>query len=141
MRFHHLAFACEAVPGAGGEAVVAAIDAIADGGAQFDRDGAFEFDGEIRDAEPGVELEWRGDGVGRAGGKATSAGPATVFSGGSPVQLQGGKDLGEKDPVPKLAADEIGVFADEAQARPLGQVTFEDRPGVDIPKRARGGAA
>ena len=60
--FHHLAFASEAVPGANGEAIVAAENAVANQGAKFERDGAFEFDGEVGDAEARIELEGGFDG-------------------------------------------------------------------------------
>lgn len=38
------------VPWAGVETVVAAVDAVADGVAEFEGDGAFVFDGEVGDA-------------------------------------------------------------------------------------------
>src|SRR6185369_17880867 len=52
----------ELVPGADGEAVVAAIDAIAHERAQLARDRPLMLDGEIGDATPGVELVGRGEG-------------------------------------------------------------------------------
>ncbi len=65
---HEAAFAGETVPGTNRQAIVAAVNAVADGGAEFDGDGALEFDGEIGNAAAGIELEGRGDGVGGAGG-------------------------------------------------------------------------
>src|SRR5580704_17438323 len=54
-------------PGADELAVVAAIDAIADGAAKFHRDGALELDGEIGDAAPCIQPIGRDDGAGGAG--------------------------------------------------------------------------
>src|SRR5579862_596604 len=42
----------EFVPGANREAIIAAIDAVADGRPEFDRDVTFVLDGEIGDATP-----------------------------------------------------------------------------------------
>ena len=47
--------ACEFVPGASQLAVIAAVDAIADGTAKLERDRSGEFDGEIGNAASGVE--------------------------------------------------------------------------------------
>jgi hypothetical protein len=46
-----------------------------------------------------------------------------------------GDDFREKNPIAQAPADEVGVFADETQARPLREVPFQQRPGVYIPKR------
>jgi hypothetical protein len=40
-----LAFASESIPWAHGQTIIAAIDAIADGWAELDRDGTFQLDG------------------------------------------------------------------------------------------------
>ncbi len=60
----------EAIPWAGVEAVVTAVDAVADGAAEFVRNGTFVFDGEVGDAAGGIELAGGGDCVGGAGGDA-----------------------------------------------------------------------
>jgi hypothetical protein len=36
--------------------------------------------------------------------------------------------------LPKAAADEVGVFADEAQPGALREVAFQQRSGVHIPQ-------
>ena len=56
----------EAVPWAGELTIVAAIDAIADQRAQLFGNAALEFDSEIRDAAPRVELIRGDDGLGGA---------------------------------------------------------------------------
>ena len=66
------------VPWAHGEAVVAAIDAVAHGRAEFMRDRALMLDGEVGDAAARVELVGRGEGVGRADVEAGAAGAAIV---------------------------------------------------------------
>ena len=56
----------ELVPRADGEAIVAAIDAVADRGAELARDRALVLDGQVGDAAPRIELVGRREGVGRA---------------------------------------------------------------------------
>ena len=56
----------ELVPGADGEAIVAAVDAVADRVAEFARDRALVLDGKIGDAAPRIELVGRGKCRGRA---------------------------------------------------------------------------
>src|SRR5579859_8036993 len=68
VSLHQLTFAGEAVPGTDREAIVTAEDTIADGGAQFEGNGALQLDGEIGDAFAGIELEGGSDGIGRTGG-------------------------------------------------------------------------
>ena len=65
----------EAVPRAAELAVVAAVDAIAKQGAELFRDRAVEFDAQVRNAAPGVDLVGGDDGAGRAG---VNAGGATA---------------------------------------------------------------
>src|SRR4029450_7627039 len=50
--------ACELVPGTDGKTIVAAIDPIANGGAQSARDRAFMFNREIGDAPSRIEAVW-----------------------------------------------------------------------------------
>jgi hypothetical protein len=63
----------EFVPGADREAIVAAIDAVANGLAEFVRDRALVFDGEIGNAASRIELVGRRKRRGRAD---VEAGPA-----------------------------------------------------------------
>ena len=71
----------ELVPRADGEAVVAAIDAIADRGAELVRDRPLVLDGEIGDAAPRIEPVGRGKRVGRADVEAGAARAAMVLLG------------------------------------------------------------
>ena len=135
MRRHQAALAGEAVPRAGVEAVVAAVNPVADRGAQLLRDRAFQLDSQIGDAAAGVELERRGDGPGRAGVDAARAFAAVVALRLVRLEFGGGEDFGDKKPVAEPAADEVGVFADEAEAGALAKVALEDWPGVHVPKR------
>ena len=63
----------ELVPGADGQAVVAAIDAIAHGAAEFARDRRFRFDGEIGNAATRIELIRSREGARRANVEAGGA--------------------------------------------------------------------
>src|SRR5512135_1368580 len=69
----------ETVPRTDQLAVVAAIDAVADERAQLDGDAALEFDGEVGDATPRVELIRCSDGLGWADVDAGMAGAAVVL--------------------------------------------------------------
>src|SRR5690606_29076176 len=56
---HELGLGCrvgELVPRADGEAVVATIDAVSHGGAEFARDRPLMLDGQVGDAAPRIEL-------------------------------------------------------------------------------------
>lgn len=57
------------------------------------------------------------------------------------LHLEGGDNLTEEEPVAQLTADQVGMLADETQARALGQVSLQQGAGVDVPERACGGIA
>ena len=63
----------ELVPRAHREAIVAAVDAVADRLAEFLRDRPLVLDRQVRDAAPRIEPVGRGEGVGRAGVLARAA--------------------------------------------------------------------
>ena len=86
----------ELVPRAHGETVVAAIDAVADGFAEFVRDWALVLDGQIRNAAPRIELVGRGEGRGRADLLAGIAGAAMIGVGVVARQVGCRKDRAEK---------------------------------------------
>lgn len=93
----------EAVPGAGVEAVVAAVDAVADGATEFQRDAPFVLDGEIGNAALCGQLSRAGDCLGRAGldtGGAFSAVVARSFVG---FELEGGKEFAKEKPSAEFA--------------------------------------
>src|SRR5262249_45828724 len=71
-------FLGELVPRAGGEAVVAAIDAIAEQWPELGIDRALVLDGEIGDAAPRIDLVGLGERVGRTGVEAGAALAAVI---------------------------------------------------------------
>src|ERR1700722_14722422 len=88
----------EFVPWADREAIVAAIDAVADGFPKFVRDRAFVFDGEIGNATPRIELVGRWKRRGRADIETGPARAAMIDVGRIARQLRGGEDRAEKQP-------------------------------------------
>ena len=93
----------EAVPGTGVEAVVAAVDAVADGATEFQWDTSFVLDGEIGNAALCGQLSRGGDSLGRAGldtGGAFSAVVSRCFIG---FELQRGKELAKEKPSTEFA--------------------------------------
>src|SRR5690349_7332370 len=111
MRLPELALAGKTIPRAGGEAIVAAVNAIANGRAEFDRDRAFQFDGEVGNATACLELKRGGNRRGGTGREATSAGAASVVLGPIRLQAEGRQDFGEKEPVSQSPADQVRVLA------------------------------
>ena len=101
----------ELVPRADGEAIVAAVDAVADGLAELARDRALVLDGEIGDAAARIELVRRRKRVGRADVEAGAAGAAGIGLGRVRRQRHPGDDRAEEQPGAEFAADEIGVLA------------------------------
>jgi hypothetical protein len=69
----------ELVPRANSEAVVAAIDAIAHGAAEFTGDRALMLDGEVGNAAPRIETVGGGEGVGRTDVEAGAALAAMIL--------------------------------------------------------------
>jgi len=128
----------EPVPGAGGEAIVAPVDPVADEGTQVFGNGALEFDGQVRDATTGIEGEGRWERVGGAGVEAAGALAAEVPRGWVDGEFGLRQDFSEEEPVPEIAGDEVGVASDETDAGALGEVPFEDGTGVDIPEGSVG---
>src|SRR3546814_3743220 len=85
-------------PGADGEAVVAAVDSVADGFAELVRDGPLMLDRKIGNAAARIELEGGGEGPGGAGGKAARTASATLGVGRVGLQLQGRVDGAQEQP-------------------------------------------
>ena len=106
-------------------------------GAEISRYCATQFDGQIGDAAPRIELERGRDRPRRTGGNAARARAAAVLLGRVGLQLERGDDFREEHPVAEPAADEISMLADESQPRPLRQIAFEQRPRIHIPQRTR----
>src|ERR1700719_4289802 len=68
--------ACELIPRADQLAIIATVDAIADGGAKLGRNRAGQLDGEVGNTAPGVETIRGDDGAGGAGRQAGGGGSA-----------------------------------------------------------------
>ena len=117
----------ELVPRADREAVVAAVDAVADPAAQFARDRAFVLDGEVGDAAPGVEPVGRRKGAGRADVEAGPAGSAMVGFRLVGRELEIGQDRAEEQPRAEFARHQIGVLALPTDASPLRRAAFPSR--------------
>src|SRR5258708_2397859 len=109
MTAHEAAFTRKTVPGADGEAIITAVNAVADRRTEFEGNGTLQFDGEVRDAAAGIELKGGDDGVGGTGGDASCAGAATVLFRAVGVKRQGGEDFRQENPVAEATADEIRV--------------------------------
>ena len=89
----------EAVPRADREAIVAAVDAVADRRAEFLRDRPLMLDGEVGDAAPRIELERRRKGVGRAGVEAGACSCRSASrAASSGVELERRVDRAEEQP-------------------------------------------
>src|SRR5947209_10593030 len=104
-----MAFLRKLVPRADCKAIVAAIDAIADGLSKFVRDRSLVFDREIGNATPRIELVGRGESRGRADIEAGMARAAMIDLGGISGQFDVGKDRAEKQPRAELARHEVGM--------------------------------
>ena len=131
LQFHLAGRLRELVPRADGEAIVAAIDAVAHGGAEFARDRAGMLDGEIGDAAAGIEAVGRREGLGRADIEAGLAGAAMVGLGRVRRQGRLGQDGAEEEPRAELPADQIGVLALPADTGGGGQRFLHQRGGID----------
>ena len=93
MRSHQTSLAREPVPGAGLQAIIAAVDPGPNRGTQFDRNGALQLNCQVGDAEPRVELERRNNGIRRASGDTASAVAAPIVFGRIRLDFEGGDDF------------------------------------------------
>ena len=96
------------------------------------------LDGEIGDAAPRIQPVGRNDGRGRAGGYARLAGAAVRAGRRIERQRQVRQDLAQKETGARVAGDEVGMFADPAQARIARERFFEHRRAVDTNAKAEG---
>src|SRR6056297_13664 len=104
-----------AVPRAYRLAVVAAVDAVAYGFAEFKRNRALEFYRQVGNAASGIELVRRRDRLGRADVDAYAARPAVVAHRLVGFELEVGIDFAEKEPTPGMPIQQVGVLAYPAQ--------------------------
>src|SRR6185369_7352395 len=121
----------ELVPGADGEAVVAAKNAVADFSAQLGRDKPLVLDGQVRDAAPAIELVRRREGVGWADIETAPARAATVALGRVRRQGGGGEDRAQEKPVAERARDQDRVLALPAEPGGLRERLLHHGRGVD----------
>ena len=130
------------VPGAGELAVVAAIDAVANQGAQFGRYAACVLDGEVGDAAPRIKPPRGNDGARGAGADAGLAVAAMGAGGRRSGQSHVDIDFAQKEGAACLFIDEQSVLAAPAQATAAGKLYFKHGSRVGkhtVPERANVG--
>jgi len=88
----------ELVPGADGQAIVAAVDAVAHRNPKFHREGTGELVVEIGQASPRIELERGGEGVRRADVETGRAGAAVLSRRCVRGQFKIGQHRAQKQP-------------------------------------------
>ena len=121
----------ELVEGADELAVVAAVDAVAEGASELEGDGAGELDRQVGQAAPRVDPVGRDDRPCRAGRQAARAAAAV---GGAlrriDRQRQVGVELAEEEEAARALVDQVGVLADPAEPGLLGDGLLEHRCAV-----------
>ncbi len=120
----------ELVPRTNQLAVIAPVDAIADGTAKLDRNRPGQFDGEVGNTAPCVESIGRDDGAGGARGHAGGARPAVRAARLIAGQVQVQVNFAQKKIRPGVAIDQVGVFADPTQCGIACQRLFQNRRAV-----------
>ena len=121
----------ELVPRADRQAVVAAIDAVADRRPQRARDVPLVLDRQVGDAAPRIELVGRREGLGGADVEAGPAGAAMVALRRVGRKIEVAEDGTEEQPRPEAPRHQVGVLALPAEPGALGQRLFHHRRGVD----------
>ena len=116
----------EPVPRAHRQAIVAAVDAVADRLAEFVRDRPLVLDRQVGNAAPRIDPVRRREGLRRAGVEAARAAaamrpPCAARPGASSRR---GVDHAEEQPAAMLAADEVGVLALPADPGRLAPAAF-----------------
>ncbi len=121
----------ELVPRTDRQAVVAAIDAVAHGGAVGQRPWRPELDRQVRQAFARVQLVGRDKGLGRADVEAGRARAAMIDLGRIGSDHLFRQDDAEKQPRTEVARHQVGMLALPAQPGQLPQRLFHQRRGVD----------
>ncbi len=121
----------ELVPGAIELAVVAAVDAVADGLAELDRNRAAQFDRQVRNAPARIELVRSDDRLCRTHVDARAAGSAMAACRGVRRQRQVRIQFAEKKPRSGIFVDQVRVFADPAEPGFLGNRFLEYGRAID----------
>ena len=132
---------CEAVPWASCQTVIAAIDPVSNGRPELNGYGALKFDGEVGNTTTGIQLKGTSQRSSWTGVQAPRAGATTIPFGAVGFKLEGGHDFAQEQPIPQTPAHQVGVFADKANAGALGQVAFQERPGIRVPEGTSARAA
>ena len=120
----------ELVPRADELAVVAAVDAVADRGAEFDRDRAVRFDRQVRDAAARVERVRRDDRLRRADVDARAAAAAVRADRRRLGQSEIDEDLAEEEHRAAFAVEGERVLAAPADAAPGRELDLQHRRGI-----------
>ena len=121
----------ELVPRADGKAIVAAIDAVAERAAKLLGYRPLVFDGEVGNAPAGIELVWRGEGIGRARILAGTTLAAAVGMGCVRFEAERRVDRAEEKPAAVAPADQIGVLALPTDSGGLAKRLLHHRRGID----------
>ncbi len=110
----------EAVPRADGQAIVAAVDAVADRLPKFDRDRPVMLDGQVGDALARIDPVGRADRLRRAGVEAARAAAAmrTRPRPARPAPARAGEDHAEEQPAAMLAARRGWCACPASRSRP-----------------------
>ena len=107
------------VPGADRQAIVAAINAVADAFPQVLRDRPLMFDGEVGYTAARIDDIGGWEGIGRAGGLTGGAAAAMIAFGRVRRQRPFGIDGPQEQPAAMVATDQIAVLALPAKPRAL----------------------
>ena len=120
----------ELVPGTDELAIVAAVDAVADQGAQLHRNWPAVLDGEIGDTAPGVQLIGRNDGLGGANIDAAGATAAVRRAGLRGGQRKIHEDFTQEEHAARFSREDQGVFAAPADAAARRQLCLQNGRGI-----------
>ena len=114
----------EAIPGAGVETIVAAVNAVANRAAEFQRNGAVVLDGQVGNAAGGGELAWGGDGLGGTGCDAGGAFATMVARGLVAGDFEGGEEFAKEEPGAELAMNLHRRFTIPAESGGTGEIAL-----------------
>src|ERR1035437_9413523 len=119
------------VPGTHVLADVTAVQELADGRSELQRDLTLQFDREVGDAACGVEHARGGEGLRRTGVEAARAGAAAIgFERCVGLQLRVGEQGADEEERAEARIDQVRVLAEPAKARTARKVAFEHWSGV-----------
>src|SRR5262245_34837644 len=134
MLFHDRPSLRKSVPRADFQPYIASVNPVPNRGPELLRNRSLQLNSEVRNAAAGIQLERRRNRLRWACLDAARATAAAILFRLIRRQFESGDDLRNKEPITERPADQVGVFACEAESRALRQVTFQQRPGIDIPQ-------